>query len=393
MTGVAEYAVGASVAVGDHLSHPYNYQTFTADLTALVNSGDVTTARIDDAVSRILKQKFALGLCDHPFADRSNISTIGSAAHRAVARQAAAESQVLLKNDHNVLPVSAHAKVYVAGSTADDVGNQSGGWTLTWQGQSGPIPGGTSILQGMKQVAPSASITYSKDASASTTGYDVGVVVVGERPDAEGVGDVGNGHTLQLSVVDRNAVDTVCAAMKCVVLDVSGRPRDITGIAPEATGLVASWLPGTEGEGVADVLFGLKPFTGRLPETWPKAESQLPINVGDKTYDPLYPFGWGLRTDPARTRLQSLRDQLEIEHGTGAAVNVLNRMLKPANCTSGGSVARPDYVLGLLSEASKDMTGALYTFAQQDQLVSVARDLAQAAIVAKGAYAMTTPRR
>ncbi|MDT4999947.1 MAG: beta-glucosidase, partial [Mycobacterium sp.] len=380
--------IGVNAGI-DMVMVPYNYQTFTADLTALVNSGDVTPARIDDAVNRILKQKFALGLFDHPFADRSNIAAIGSAAHRAIARQAVAESQVLLKNDHNVLPISSHAKVYVAGSNADDVGNQSGGWTLTWQGQSGPIPGGTSILQGMQQVAPSAAITYSKDASASTSGYDVGVVVVGERPYAEGIGDVGNGHTTQLSVPDRNAVDTVCAAMKCVVLDVSGRPLDITGIAPEAAGLVASWLPGTEGEGVADVLFGLKPFTGRLPETWAKAESQLPINVGDTTYDPLYPFGWGLRTDPARARLQSLRDQLESEQGTAATVNVLDRTLKPANWTSGGAVAKPNDVLGLLSEAAKDMTGAPYTFAQQDQLVSVARDLAQSAIVAGGAYAMS----
>ena len=185
---------------------------------------------------RILTQKFKLGLFEHPMADRTNIPTIGDAQHRAVARQAAAESQVLLKNDGKVLPLKRSAKVYVAGSNADDTGNQTGGWTLTWQGQSGNvIPGATSILAGMKQDAPNASITYSKDASAPTAGYDVGVVVVGETPYAEGMGDVGNnGHTMQLSVADRDAVDTVCAAMKCVVLDVSGRPLDITGIVPEA---------------------------------------------------------------------------------------------------------------------------------------------------------------
>ncbi len=125
------------------------------------------------------------------------------------------------------------------------------------------------------------------------------------------MGDVGvNGHTLQLSNADKAAIDTVCGAMKCVVLVVSGRPLDVTGFAPKADALVASWLPGSEGEGVADVLTGKRPFTGRLPVTWAKAESQLPINVGDKSYDPLYPYGWGLRTDGTRARLQQLRAQL-----------------------------------------------------------------------------------
>ncbi|MDT4916668.1 MAG: beta-glucosidase [Pseudonocardiales bacterium] len=281
----------------DMIMVPNQYVTFENDLTDLVHSGDVSMARIDDAVRRILTAKFNLGLFDHPFANRSNIDTIGSAAHRAVARQAAAESQVLLKNAHHLLPLGRHAKVYVAGSNADDTGNQSGGWTLTWQGQSGTIPGATSILAGMQQDAPHAMITYSKDASAPTDGYDVGVVVVGEKPYAEGQGDIGNnGHTLQLSVADRNAVDRVCAAMRCAVLVVSGRPLDITGIVPESDAVVASWLPGSEGEGVADVLFGLRPFTGRLPVTWFKAESQIPINVGDANYDPLYPYGWGLQT-------------------------------------------------------------------------------------------------
>jgi beta-glucosidase len=378
--------IGVNAGI-DMVMVPYNYQTFTADLTALVGSGDVTQARVDDAVSRILRQKFALGLFDHPFADRTNIGAIGSAAHRAVARQAAAESQVLLKNSGHLLPLSNHAKVYVAGSNADDVGNQSGGWTLTWQGQSGAIPGGTSILQGMRQVAPQAAVTYSKDASASTAGYDVGVVVVGETPYAEGIGDVGNGHTMQLSVADRNAVDTVCGAMKCAVLDVSGRPLDITGIVPEAQAVVASWLPGTEGAGVADVLFGAKPFTGRLPETWAKAESQLPINVGDSSYDPLYPYGWGLRTDSPRARLQTLRAQLASQSGAGGVVNDLDQLLKASNWNADGTVRKPDQVLAGLATTAGAMSG--YPFAQQDTVVSVARDLAQDAISAHGAAAMS----
>jgi beta-glucosidase len=380
--------IGVNAGI-DMIMVPYNYQTFTADLTSLVNSGDVTMARIDDAVGRILRQKFALGLFDHPFADRTNIGGIGSAAHRAVARQAAAESQVLLKNDQHVLPLSKTAKVYVAGSNADDVGNQSGGWTLTWQGQSGTIPGGTSILHGVQQVAPGATITYSKTASASTAGYDVGLVVVGETPYAEGIGDVGNGHTMQLSVADRSAVDTVCAAMKCVVLDVSGRPLDIAGIVPEATAVVASWLPGTEGEGVADVLFGATPFTGRLPETWAKSESQLPINVGDATYDPLYPFGWGLRTDSPRGRLQTLRTELAAQTGASTALSDVDKILKSSNWNADGTVRKPDQVLPQLADAASAMTGPSFTFAEQDLLVSVARDLAQDAIVAHGPTAMS----
>ncbi len=380
--------VGVNAGI-DMIMVPTKYQEFTADLTALVGSGDVTTARVNDAVTRILRQKFALGLFDHPFADRTNMGTIGSAAHRAVARQAAAESQVLLKNAKHVLPIAKSANVYVAGSNADDVGNQTGGWTLTWQGQSGAIPGGTSILAGMKQVAPHATITYSKDASASTSGYDVGVVVVGETPYAEGVGDVGNGHTMQLSVADRDAMDRVCAAMRCVVLDVSGRPLDITGVVPEAEGVVASWLPGTEGEGVADVLFGAKPFTGRLPETWAKAESQLPINVGDKTYDPLYPFGWGLRTDSARARLQSVRDGLESTSGARSAVRLLNALLAHRNWNADGSVRNAEQVARGLSSVASVLPSSRYSFAQQDLLASVARDLAQAAIVAHGSAAMS----
>jgi beta-glucosidase len=201
---------------------------------------------------------------------------------------------VLLKNSGGLLPLKKSQKVYVAGSNADDIGNQSGGWTVTWQGASGDITPGTTILEAMRRKSP--ALTYSKDASAPTGGYDVGVVVVGETPYAEGVGDVGNGHDLELSAADRAAVDKVCAAMKCAVLIVSGRPQLIGDRLGGIDALVASWLPGTEGDGVADVLYGRRAFTGRLPVTWPRSEAQLPINVGDPTYDPQFPYGWGLTT-------------------------------------------------------------------------------------------------
>ncbi len=198
--------------------------------------------------------------------------------------------------------------MYVAGSNADDIGNQTGGWTLTWQGASGNTVPGTTILQGLRKAG--GNVTYSKDASAPTGGYDVGVVVVGETPYAEGVGDVGNGHDLKLSAADQAAVDKVCAAMKCAVLIVSGRPQLVGDRLDEIDALVASWLPGTEGEGVADVLYGARPFTGQLPVTWPKSEAQLPINVGDTAYDPQFPYGWGLttRTDVPKGGTATLRD-------------------------------------------------------------------------------------
>ncbi|WP_329334340.1 glycoside hydrolase family 3 C-terminal domain-containing protein [Streptomyces sp. NBC_00663] len=314
--------IRTSVNAGvDMVMAPYAYKDFRTGLVAEAEAGRVSEARINDAVSRILTQKFKLGLFEKPYADTSGAARIGSAEHRAVARQAAAESQVLLKNAGGVLPLKKSQKVYVAGSNADDIGNQTGGWTVTWQGASGDIVPGTTILEAMRQDA--SQVTYSKDASAPTTGYDVGVVVVGETPYAEGVGDVGNGNDLELSAADKAAVDTVCAAMKCAVLIVSGRPQLIGDRLGEIDSLVASWLPGTEGAGVADVLYGKRPFTGQLPVTWPKSEAQLPINVGDPTYDPQFPYGWGLATltkvpEGGATTLKALAVAAAVAERTGA---------------------------------------------------------------------------
>jgi beta-glucosidase len=317
-TGLTAYKVRVAVNAGnDMFMEPDTAPQFEQLLTAEVTAGRVSMARINDAVRRILREKFRLGLFEHPYASAANVGQVGSTAHRAVARQAAAESQVLLKNQGNVLPLRRDAHVYVAGRNADNIGNQAGGWTLQWQGVSGAdvIPG-TSILEGIRQVAPRAAVTYSADASAPTTGADVGVVVVGETPYAEGYGDVGASpwpygtpeqrepKSLSLQPGDRAVIDKVCAAIaKCVVLVVSGRPQVLTDQLGGIDSLVASWLPGSEGTGVADVLFGRRPFTGRLSMTWPRSESQVPINVGDNTYQPLFPYGWGLRTDPGRNRL------------------------------------------------------------------------------------------
>jgi beta-glucosidase len=383
-------AVNAGI---DMVMVPDQYVNFERDLADLVAKGDVTQARIDDAVSRILTQKFKLGLFEHRFTDRSNAATIGGAEHRAVARQAAAESQVLLQNA-GVLPLSPSANIYVAGSNADDLGNQTGGWTVTWQGASGSHDVGTTIFQGMQADAPNAHFTFSADASAPTAGSDVGVVVVGERPYAEGIGDIGNGHTADLTSADRAAVDKVCAALKCVVLVVSGRPLNIASIQGEANAIVASWLPGTEGAGVADTLFGSKPFTGRLPETWAKLvnTTTAPLNVGDKAYDPLYPYGWGLRTDPGRARIATVRDSLARQNTVPArlATLELTALLNPAHWNKDGSVRDPAVAFVLLGLASPAVSGTSASAeANANLLVSVARDIAQAAVVAHGASAMT----
>ncbi|MCX5213796.1 glycoside hydrolase family 3 protein [Kitasatospora sp. NBC_00240] len=293
-----DYATQVRTAVNaglDMFMEPYSADKFEQTLLAEVQAGRVTGARIDDAVRRILRAKFRLGLFEHPYTDRSGAAAIGSPAHRAVARKAVAESQVLLKNDGHALPLGPSQRIYVAGTDADDIGNQAGGWTVTWQGQSGATIPGTTILQGIRQNA--ARTTYSADASAPTDGYDVGVVVIGETPYAEGVGDVGNGHTLNISAADRANIDRVCGAIRtCVVLDVAGRPQIVTDELPKTDAFVMSWLPGSEGAGVSDVLFGKRPFTGKLPVSWPRSEAQEPINIGDEQYDPLFAYGFGLST-------------------------------------------------------------------------------------------------
>jgi beta-glucosidase len=308
-TYAQQVAAGVNAGI-DMFMEPYDFETFESTLTGLVHDGTVPMSRIDDAVSRILTKKFQLGLFEHPYTDRTHLSEIGDAAHRAVARRAVAESQVLLKNAGGTLPIRASRPVYVAGSNADNIGNQAGGWTLTWQGGSTNVIPGQTILQGIR--SEDDDVTFSQDASAPVPQNAVGIVVVGETPYAEGYGDVGGPQwaydpgdhniprppkTMQLSDADTAAVNTVCAqAASCVVVVVSGRPMIIPpAMLSEIDALVAAWLPGSEGEGVADDLFGNHPFTGKLPVTWPRTVSQEPINIGDQQYNPLYPFGYGLR--------------------------------------------------------------------------------------------------
>ena len=306
--------VRAGMAAGiDLFMEPGNAPRFEELLADELASGRVPPSRLDDAVRRILTAKFALGLFEHPFTDRTHLAEVGSAAHRAVARRAVAASQVLLRNVDGALPLPATGRIYVAGSNADDLGHQAGGWTATWQGGTGATVPGTTILAAVRQAAPDATVTFSADASTPAAGYDSGIVVVGESSYAEGYGDVGGPRwsgdpadggtprpeqTMRLSAADVAAIDRVCAAVRrCVVAVVSGRPLQLDPAQVSAAdALVASWLPGSEGEGVTDVLFGVRPFTGKLPVTWPRTVGQEPVNVGDAGADPLFPFGFGLTT-------------------------------------------------------------------------------------------------
>ena len=269
-----------------------SFQNFISLLTESIKEGSISEARINDAVARILKIKFEMGLFENPFTDRSLLSKVGSKEHRAIARNAVKQSLVVLKNN-GVLPISKDlGQIHVAGKNADDLGNQCGGWTITWQGESGPLTKGTTIYEAI-QVAVSSftNVTYSKDGSGAK-GANVGIVVVGETPYSEMMGDK---ESLQLDKKDLKAIENVRkAGVPVVVVMVSGRPLIIEDEVDKWDGLIAAWLPGSEGKGVTDVLFGDYNPTGRLSVSWPRSMDQIPINFGDETYDPLFEYGFGL---------------------------------------------------------------------------------------------------
>jgi beta-glucosidase len=293
--GSVEISINAGM---DMAMEPSNYAKFFNTLKELVTEGKVPMSRIDDAVLRILRVKFALGMMDKnksPLADRKLHPTFGSAEHRAVAREAVRKCLVLLKNERKTLPISQKVpRIHVSGKSADNIGNQCGGWTIQWQGQSGAVtPGGTTILAAIKAAAPKANVTYSLDGTGAE-GASVGIVVVGERPYAEGVGDRSD---LSLDIADLDAISNVKkAGIPVVVLLISGRPMIIQDALPQADAFLVAFLPGTEGQGVADVLFGDYKPTGKLSFSWPKSMDQLPLNINslkDKQA-PLFPYGYGL---------------------------------------------------------------------------------------------------
>ncbi|GEM46741.1 glycoside hydrolase family 3 protein [Deinococcus cellulosilyticus] len=272
----------------DMVMVPFKYERFIETLSKAVENGDVPLSRIDDAVTRILKTKHALGLFDEQ--EIPDLSVVGSRAHREVAREAVRKSQVLLKNE-GVFPFSKTQKVLLAGSAANDLGAQCGGWTISWMGSHGQITEGTNILEAFRAtVANPELIQYSED-GLSTETFDVGVVVIAEEPAAEGMGD-----RFELKLTQAH-LDVIANARKSckklAVLLLSGRPYVITDHLPEWDAFVASWLPGSEGQGVADVVFGDFPFTGKLSFYWPYSQQDLKLAQESKH---LFKLGDGLTT-------------------------------------------------------------------------------------------------
>lgn len=300
------------------------WRSFIEHLKQHVVDGTVSMERIDDAVRRILTVKFSFGLFDKPrpaMRTGSNDASFGSAKHRELAREAVRKSLVLLKNNHGLLPISTQSRILVAGRNADNRGAQCGGFTVEWQGKIGndAIQGGTSIWEGIRRLAPDAELSVDGSAAQSDR-HDVAVVVIGENPYAEGMGDIREnddvivetgsmikgkikaleayGTSLELAKLHPQDQQTMAAIAKqgvpivCVL--VSGRPLVVNTELLLSQAFVAAWLPGSEGGGVAEVLFGQFDFQGRLSFSWPK-DNETQLNIGDPEYDPLFGFGYGLR--------------------------------------------------------------------------------------------------
>ena len=275
---------------------------FQEDLTQAVEKGLVAEERIDDAVRRILRQKFRLGLFENPFPIASLISEIGKPEHREKAKQAVRESLVLLKNKNNVLPIDKKSKkIVVVGEHADSTGLQSGGWTINWQGTHENYRGATTILEGIRKLVK-GDVVYDKEAVGKYKDADVAIIVVGENPYAEFFGDIGDGqgaHTLILSESHQKYVNAYAnTKTKVIVVLISGRPLVVTDQIQQADAFIAAWLPGSEGDGVAEVLFGDYNFKGKLPHSWPKSlddfKGKYGPNFWDDSIKPLFPFGHGL---------------------------------------------------------------------------------------------------
>ncbi len=311
LSGTQPVQVAKAINAGlDMLMEPYAAREIVGVIEAgptAAGDANIPQSRIDDAVTRILTVKCEMGMLDpgyDPGGDAALLAEIGSQAHRDVARQAVRESAVLLENASGVLPLPAGARVHVAGSGANSLQRQCGGWTIDWQGlgiaTTGATPGvtsGTTILEGIQAVAGAENVSFSEDGSGIPSDAAYVIVVLSEAPYAEGLGDETD-LDLAARTPDVPVLQTVASAgVPVVAVLVSGRPLIIEPYLELADAWLAAWLPGSEADALADVLFGLFPPTGKLGHTWPRTMAQIPINVGDPDYEsdpPLYPFGYGL---------------------------------------------------------------------------------------------------
>lgn len=275
---------------------------FQKGLKKAVVNDSVSMDRINDAVKRILRQKFRLGLFENPYPTPSLISKVGSQNHRNKAKQAVRESLVLLKNNNNTLPLQKDLKkIVVVGEHANNTGLQSGGWTMAWQGIRENYKGATTILDGI-MANTNADVIYDKEATENHFDADIAIIVVGETPYAEMFGDITDGkgdRKLTLSKKHQKYVAKFAEkGIKTVVILISGRPLVATKQINLSDAFIAAWLPGSEGGGVAEVLFGDYDFKGKLPHSWPKSvedfNGKYGVNFWDKSKKPLFDFGFGL---------------------------------------------------------------------------------------------------
>lgn len=278
-------------------------RSFQNGLQKGVETGEVPMARINDAVRRILRQKFRLNLFKNPYPDTTLTTKTGISEHREKARQAVRESMVLLKNKNNLLPVKSDIeKIVVVGEHAHNAGLQSGGWTIRWQGVDSSYRGATTILEGIQNLS-NCDVVFDKYGKAKHTNADLAIIVVGEKPYAEFFGDIGDERStcrFTLPTAQQNYIKTYSdAGVPVAVVLISGRPLIVTKQIDMADAFIAAWLPGSEGDGVAQVLFGKYNFSGKLPHSWPASEEDFSGKYGpnfwDNSADPLFPIGYGLQ--------------------------------------------------------------------------------------------------
>lgn len=287
----------------DMFMAPDSWRPLYANMLAQVRSGEISEARLDEAVRRILRVKFKIGLFDDDRPLEGQLDRLGAPEHRALAREAVSQSLVLLKNDGGVLPIRGNANILVAGAAADNIAQASGGWTLTWQGtgtQNSDFPNAQSIWSGLEEAVANAGGTavYSPEGVYEAR-PDVAIVVFGETPYAEFQGDIENldfvpeAPLAMLRRLQAEGIPTVSVFL-------SGRPLWTNPEINASDAFVAAWLPGSEGGGVADVLIGTvdgearHDFTGTLSFSWPRTAMQAPLHRGDAGYDPQFAYGYGL---------------------------------------------------------------------------------------------------
>lgn len=292
-----EQAVATAINAGlDMVMVPIAWERFITTLTGLVEAGTIPLGRIDDAVRRILTVKAQLNLFSHPFGDESLLDDVGAPAHRDLARRAVRRSLTLLKNEGETLPFAKNMpSLLVAGEAADDIGLQCGGWTVEWMGEPGPITAGTTLLKAIEEVvSPTTEIVYDAEGRfEEEVRAEVGLVALSEPPYAEGEGDRAALHLTEEDLALLARMRKRCERL--VVLLFSGRPLIVTEQIGEWDAFVAAWLPGTEGAGMTDVLFGDYPFSGRLPYTWPRTMEQIPRSqLQQSDAPPLFPYGAGM---------------------------------------------------------------------------------------------------